>query len=123
MNQQNPNHASHKQEHGQHGSHVHSHSDHDSDHNHQHDSHNHSGHDHGSHDHTQHHAMMIRDFRKRFWISLAVTLPILVLSPMIQDLLGFRFVLAGKFDAYILFALSTFVFFYGGWPFLTRLVT
>jgi Cu2+-exporting ATPase len=85
--------------------------------NHQHD---HSEKKEGSHDHSGHHKMMIRDFRLRFWISLAVTLPILVLSPMIQDILGYS--LEFQYSKYILFALSTFVYFYGGWPFLTGLV-
>lgn len=86
------------------------------------DSHDHSdSQDHsGSHDHSGHHAMMIKDFRKRFWVSLAVTLPILVLSPMIQNLLGYD--LTFSFSSYVLFALSAFVYFYGGWPFLTGLV-
>lgn len=82
----------------------------------------HTGHKHGGHDHSQHHAMMIKDFRKRFWISLAFTIPILVLSPMIQGLLGFEFSLVPGYDHYLLFAFSTIVFFYGGWPFLTGLV-
>ncbi len=66
--------------------------------------------------------MMIRDFRRRFLISLVITLPVLALSPMIQQLLGFEFTLLGESDRYLLFALSTIVFFYGGWPFLTGLV-
>jgi Cu2+-exporting ATPase len=79
--------------------------------------HEHSEHDHGNHDHSEHHVQMIKDFRKRFWISLAVTIPILVLSPMIQNL--FSYSLAFDYSAYVLFALSVFVYFYGGWPFLT----
>ncbi len=75
--------------------------------------------DHGSHDHTGHHQMMIKDFRKRFWISLVITAPILVLSPMIQDLLGYS--LSFPYVNYILFLLSSIVYFYGGWPFLTGL--
>lgn len=63
-----------------------------------------------------HHKMMIADFRKRFWVTLVLTVPILVLSPMIQDFFGYRYFLPG--NQYILFALSTVVYFYGGWPFL-----
>jgi len=64
---------------------------------------------------------MIKDFRRRFWISFAITIPILVLSPMIQELLGYQFTLFPNTDQYILFALSTLVYFYGGWPFLSGL--
>ncbi len=85
----------------------------------------HNGNDHdghgGHHDHSGHHAMMIKDFRRRFWVSLILTLPILVLSPMIQDLLGYEFQLSQSLDKYLLFALSTVVYFYGGWPFLSGL--
>lgn len=83
--------------------------------------HEHHG-NHEHHDHTEHHQMMIKDFRRRFWISLIITLPILLLSPMVQDLLGFEFSLSEMADKYILFGLSTIVFFYGGWPFLKGLV-
>ncbi|HDS08430.1 MAG TPA: cadmium-translocating P-type ATPase [Bacteroides sp.] len=65
---------------------------------------------------------MIVDFRRRFWISMVITLPVLVLSPMIQGLLGYEFTLLGSADRYILFVLSSVVYFYGGWPFLTGLV-
>lgn len=65
-----------------------------------------------------HHAHMVADFRKRFWISLIATIPILSLSPMIQKLLGLRDVIRFPGDIYLLFALSSFVFFYGGYPFL-----
>lgn len=78
--------------------------------------------EHEHHDHTDHHRMMIKDFRRRFWISLVFTLPILALSPMVQDLFGFEFALFGNADKYLLFGLSSIVFFYGGWPFLTGLV-
>ncbi len=88
-------------------------------HNHEHHE-NHQHKEHSSHDHSGHHAMMIKDFRKRFWISLLVTLPILVLSPMIQDIVGYS--LSFAYSAYVLFTLSVFVYFYGGWPFLTGLV-
>jgi Cu2+-exporting ATPase len=78
----------------------------------------HGGEVHGGH--AGHHAHMVEDFRRRFWISLAATVPILVLSPMIQKILGFTIVFPG--DRWVLFALSSFVYFYGGWPFLKGLV-
>lgn len=130
MNSQNKHHKEHhhnhsemdgkKERHDSHHHENHGHSHHEK-HENQHHGNHHDEHDHSSHDHSEHHAMMIKDFRKRFWISLVLTLPVLVLSPMIQQLLGFEFALFPKFDPYILFGLSTVVFFYGGWPFLTGL--
>ncbi len=70
---------------------------------------------------SDHHAHMVADFRKRFWISSAVTVPILVLSPVIQALVGFKTALRFPGDTYILWMLSSGVFFYGGWPFLKGL--
>jgi Cu2+-exporting ATPase len=64
-----------------------------------------------------HQAHMAEDFRRRFWISLAVTVPILILSPNVQRLLHIERSLAFTGQSYALFAISTFVFFYGGWPF------
>ncbi|MBD3285667.1 heavy metal translocating P-type ATPase, partial [candidate division WOR-3 bacterium] len=72
--------------------------------------------------HHNHHRMMVKDFRKRFWISLAATLPVLALSPMIQEFLGLTDILTFPYSKYVTFALSTFIFFYGGWPFLKGLV-
>ena len=108
----------HQNHHGQHNQHDEpGHHVHDADKKDSHDSHKHE-----AGDHSDHHAMMIKDFRKRFWISLIITLPILILSPMIQGLLGYEFSLFLNFDKYILFTLSTVVYFYGGWPFLTGLI-
>ncbi len=84
----------------------------------------HHGHDHNGHQHhgghAGHHAHMIEDFKKRFWISLILTIPVLVFSPMVQQFLGFGWHFIG--DTYVLFGISTVVFFYGGWPFLKGLV-
>jgi P-type Cu2+ transporter len=63
-----------------------------------------------------HHRMMIEDFKKRFWVSLVLTVPILLLSPMIQKWIGVDWGFTGSL--YLLFALSSVVYFYGGRPFL-----
>ncbi len=76
-------------------------------------------HDHDEHDH---HAHMIADFRKRFWVSSLFTAPILALSPLIQSFLGLFGMLGFPGDAYELLALASAVFFYGGWSFLSGLV-
>ena len=82
-------------------------------------------HDHGNipmgmagHDH---HKMMIEDFKKRFWVSLILTIPILVLSPMIQNFFGYS--LNVLYNSYILLVLSSVVYFWGGWPFLKGFTT
>jgi Cu2+-exporting ATPase len=77
----------------------------------------HTGHGGGG----DHHAHMVADFRRRFWISLAATLPILVLSPMLQRWFGLRAALSVPGQLYVLWAFSSFVFFYGGKPFLVGL--
>ena len=77
------------------------------------------GHAHGgAHDH----AAMIADFRRRFWVCAVLTIPILALSPMIQRWLGMEGALAFAGQDYVVLALSSVVFFYGGWPFLTGLI-
>ncbi|KAB2815833.1 copper-translocating P-type ATPase [Phaeocystidibacter marisrubri] len=82
----------------------------------------HSQHNSGQHkhqNHNDHHRMMIEDFKKRFWVSTALSIPILILSPMIQSFLGVEWTFEGRL--YVLWALSTFIFIYGGWPFLKGL--
>jgi Cu2+-exporting ATPase len=64
--------------------------------------------------------MMIDDFRKRFYVVLVLTAPIMLLSTMIQKFIGVNWQFPGSL--YILFALSSVVFFYGGWLFLKGLV-
>lgn len=73
---------------------------------------------HGGGKHLDHHAMMIEDYKKRFWVSLVLTIPILLLSPMIQQFLGFGDSLLFPGDLFALFVFSSIVYFYGGWPFL-----
>ncbi|MBD98801.1 MAG: heavy metal translocating P-type ATPase [Verrucomicrobia bacterium] len=97
----------HSHEHMNHNKEDHARMNHGSDHN-SNPSHGHMGHD--------HHKMMVEDFKKRFWVSTAITIPILFFSPMIQGFFGYDILLPG--NPYILFALSSFVYFWGGWPFL-----
>lgn len=72
-----------------------------------------TGHD----EHAGHHT---EGFLMRFWICLAVTVPVLLLSHMIQQWLGFTITFNG--DKYVLLVLSSFIFFYGGWPFLVGMI-
>lgn len=64
---------------------------------------------------------MIADFRRRFWISLILTVPVLALAPVIQGFLGLKDALQFDGDSYIQFAFSAIIFVYGGYPFLKGL--
>src|SRR5438477_2069636 len=82
----------------------------------------HAHHDHHMQDQSAH-AHMVDDFRRRFWVSLALTVPVLATSEMIiQHFLGLRGTFAFPGDRYVEFAFASAVYFYGGWPFLTGLV-
>ena len=75
------------------------------------------GHGSGGHgSHHDHHAMMVEDFRRRFWVCLGLTAPVLALSPMLQGWAGVDWRFPG--DAWLLTALGTAVYVYGGKPFL-----
>ncbi|HQD26215.1 MULTISPECIES: copper-translocating P-type ATPase [Methanoculleus] len=65
-----------------------------------------------------HHAL--QDFRRRFIISTILTIPILILSPPIQAFLGIFVWFPGS--DYLLLALATAVYLYGGWPFLSGII-
>ncbi|MGZ8892379.1 MAG: heavy metal translocating P-type ATPase [Halobacteriota archaeon] len=108
--------------HGGHGEHAGMHAE----------GHNHA--EHGAHaDHpppapgkkssySRHAGHQIADFRRRFWVSLIITIPILILSPSIQSLAGFGEALRFPGDQYVLFILASFVYVYGGYPFLKGIV-
>lgn len=72
-----------------------------------------TGHDHSA-------SSGIADFKKRFYLVLLLTIPIMLLSEMIQHWLNIHFSFPGS--KFVLLALSSVVFFYGGWPFLKGLV-
>lgn len=67
------------------------------------------------------HAMMVKDFQKRFWVSLVLTVPVLLLSPMIQEFFGVPGIFSFKGDTYVVFCFSSLIYLYGGLPFLKGL--
>ncbi|HEY5626056.1 MAG TPA: copper-translocating P-type ATPase [Dehalococcoidia bacterium] len=66
---------------------------------------------------------MVAGFRRRFWVSLVLTVPVLALAPLIQRSLGIEAALAFPGDSYVQALLATAVYFYGGWPFLKGFVS
>jgi len=78
----------------------------------EHSIHSESGHD----KHAGHH---VADFWQRFIVCSIISIPVLALSPMIQQWLGFELAFPG--DKYVLAVLSTSIFVYGGYPFLKGL--
>ncbi len=63
-----------------------------------------------------HHEMMIKDYRKRFAISMLLTIPILMLDPTLQEFFGLKFLpIVWKPT---IFVLSSLIYLYGGKPFL-----
>ncbi|QKT05751.1 copper-translocating P-type ATPase [Mycoplasma sp. OR1901] len=93
----------------------HNHSQHHGHHNHGNSNHSgHGGHDH--HDHTEHHKAMIKDFKIKFFISLILTIPVILVSGLFAKLIGST-VLQFNGSQYLELAISSVVFFYGGIPF------
>ncbi|RIV17503.1 cadmium-translocating P-type ATPase [Fibrisoma montanum] len=71
----------------------------------------HGGHDHGA---------MIADFLRRFWICLILSVPVVAFSMMFQELVGYQ--LDFPFREPLVVVLASFIYIYGGWPFLTGMV-
>jgi len=63
----------------------------------------------------RHKGHLTADFKKRFFISLIITIPILLLSPTIQGLLKFSLTFPG--DKFVIVILASIVAIYGGMPF------
>ena len=78
----------------------------------------HQGHGSGEHaGHDKHAGHSVAMFRDRFWLSLLLTIPVLVWSEMVQEWLGYTapsFPLSVRIPA----ILGTVIFVYGGMPFL-----
>jgi Cu2+-exporting ATPase len=83
----------------------------------------HSHHEHRSNanEHDKHAGHSVEMFRDKFWVSLLLTIPVLIYSEMIQHWLHFT---PPSFPGsqYIPFILSTFIFFYGGLVFIKSAV-
>ncbi|SCG80421.1 Cu2+-exporting ATPase [Micromonospora echinaurantiaca] len=79
----------------------------------------HAGHGgHGGHDkHAGHDPEM---FRRRFWLCLLLTLPVVATSHMVMDWLGYSLEFPGR--SWVGPVLGSVVFWWGGWPFLVGAV-
>ena len=55
-------------------------------------------------------------FRDKFWVSLVLAVPVVGFSAMFADLVGYE---VPGWGTWIPPVVGTFLFFYGGWPFLT----
>ena len=75
----------------------------------------HTGHGgHGGHD--KHAGHDPEQFRRKFWLSLVLTVPVVVTSHMVMDWFGYNLDFPGM--PWVGPVLGSVVFFYGGWPFL-----
>jgi P-type Cu2+ transporter len=79
----------------------------------------HAGHDHARHAHDKHAGHDPEKFRRRFWLTFALTIPVVVTSEMVMDWFGYE--IDGV--AWVGPVLGTFIFLWGGWPFLAGAVT
>ena len=81
-----------------------------------HESHEHESHEHESHEHGHGHGDHVGMFRRRFWGSLLLTVPIVATSHMVMDWLGYELDLPGV--EWVGPVLGSVLFLWGGWPFL-----
>jgi len=68
-----------------------------------------------------HHRHMMADYRRRFFVSLSLTVPVLLFSPSIWEFLGRVPAYSFAGDQYMVFGLATGIYVYGGLPFLKGL--
>ncbi|WP_460956088.1 heavy metal translocating P-type ATPase [Spirosoma litoris] len=83
---------------------------------------NHSAMDHSQmgHGSGHDHRAMIADFLRRFWICLVLSVPVVALSTMAQELIGYH--LTFPFQELLVLGLASIIYGYGGWPFLTGMI-
>ena len=103
--------------------HEHNHHNHDmmaEGHMHHHDNHEnqkeHAGHEHHDHSGGMDHSMHMGNLKVKFFVSLILSIPIILLSTMMGKQLPFQFSFPGS--DWVVLVLATALFFYGGMPFL-----
>ena len=87
----------------------------------------HAGHGHGDHgDHAGHghgdHGDHVGQFRRLFWIMLALGIPVVAFNPMFAQLLSYQLPDA-EWVRWVSPILGSIIYFWGGWPFLTGAVS
>jgi len=65
------------------------------------------------------HSTMVGEYRRRFWVALVLTVPVLLLAESFWELFGLHAPVRFAGADYVSFALASVIYFYGGWPFLT----
>ncbi|GAA4162869.1 heavy metal translocating P-type ATPase [Phytohabitans flavus] len=80
-----------------------------------HSQHHEHGHEHGQ-GHDKHAGHDPEMFRRKFWLSLALTVPVVLTSEMVMDWFGYTLDFPGV--DLVGPVLGSVIFFYGGWPFL-----
>ncbi|KOY79039.1 Copper transporting ATPase [Apilactobacillus kunkeei] len=117
------------------GEHEHSHGDHHCDMHHMdhdmnHTDHSHMGHDMGhmnmggmgcGMDHGSMGHMHMGNLKLKFWISLILTIPIIIMSPMMGMKMPFQVTFPGS--DFVVLVLGTILFIYGGYPFFTSCIS
>lgn len=104
---------SNKETHSQHNGHHHATMNHEDHHNgHDHEKMHHTNHEHGGMDHSMH----MGNLKVKFIVSLFLSIPIILLSPMMGGKLPFQLTFQGS--EWVVLILASILFFYGGMPFL-----
>lgn len=71
--------------------------------------------DHSHMNHSRMEGMDMDDLKKKFWVSLILTIPIIILSPMMGMEMPFQITFPGSY--WVVLGIGTIIYFYGGQPF------
>lgn len=82
---------------------------------------NHMNMDHGHMDHGSMGHMHMGNLKLKFWISLILTIPIIIMSPMMGMKMPFQVTFPGS--DFVVLLLGTILFIYGGYPFFTSCIS